>query len=217
MEKLKNQLAKRNVFSSDISIIRYKFQLNHTISDILEKHTSFLKIKPISPFPNSPQSSRVDSRIANMLRSHTNFSNIELLSPLLTSPKLRSDPRITNMLRRHSNFLNLKPISPIPTSPERANSSIISTTISLKNFKVPKSKNTLIQPSTNSETCSFHISNKLSKFCMDCFLIVNSIEPFSSESEVKNLDYVASCRRHIFTLPHEKPCDNCFWINYLKH
>lgn len=190
------------------------FQFDSVKHNILDEHKNIMQSRRISPiFEQLTIPSQLmlehSQKIENILKIHRDFLDLELVSPF-PEPTVRVDPRISHMLKKHKDFLNLRPISPIPVSLSECR--IQSSLENIKTKQTSQSLTNLTKQVDNLQACNFHLFNKLYTFCIDCFSIING----PSLSCMKNLNFIASCRRHIFTQP-DKPCQDCFWVNYAKH
>lgn len=71
-------------------------------------------------------------------------------------------------------------------------------------------KNSAIQ-FKNASFPSFDKSN------FDFFINGTEIPLFSSTDEIKYVNQLFSCNNHVFSPPRNKPCESCFWTNWIKH
>lgn len=187
--------------------ISINFQLDDSVRNILDEHKNFLEKYPkaLSPLPESLK--KVKPRILS----------------IVTIPEEKRITFVRNTFKPLGSSQNMKKNSDF----KEIKSCIIHSTNKplqfcidcfLSNYLGPEFEQDsgLAQSAKNFKNTFFpSFDNDDSNF--DFFIDGTELPLFDTLIEIKYLEQVFSCKKHIFSPPREKPCDSCFWINWLKH
>lgn len=187
----KNDTLNRSDFKS-----QHDFKLSDKIQSILTQHKNFFKLRPITPISTRGLESR-----ENILEQQKNSLENNQISQILTS----TNNFEKNCLNKKTESCNLhKSIKPL-------------------NFCVDCFFANYFSPEfqTNVEHQNFVSKFKEASFPsfehpqFDYYINGTNVPLFNNSN--KNLEIVYSCKKHIHSPPRDKPCSDCFWINYSYH
>lgn len=217
-------------------ISKSQVKLFHTkVAKILSEHKNFSKIKPISPIYSPCSDFSIDEKIIqDILLQHRQFQKLIPIS-FLTSPEKKTI-HLNQRFETDETFFKGHHFTSLRT-PEETLADIRKIKIcSLHSTNRPSKPcidcfflnyfNSEFDSGYELSISTFHLKNEIFSPIIDDLDfnvfpendIQNTELPlFDSNDEFKLLDFTVSCHRHIFTPPHDRPCDNCFWLNYLKH
>lgn len=190
--KKKISSTNNRLFKND-TLNRGDFKLSDIIQSILTQHKNFLKLRPISPIFTRCLESR-----ENILEQQIN--SLECNQILTSTNNFEK-----NCLNKKTKSCNLhKSIKPLNFCVDCffANyfSSEFQTNVEHQNF-VSKFKEASF-PSFEHPEFDYYING-------------TNVPLFNNSN--KNLEIVYSCKKHIYSPPRDKPCSDCFWINYSYH
>lgn len=181
--------------------IRYKtksagrIQSSDFIQKILQQHKIFQKFQPFSPLATSPQPKVVSTEILPK-----NFINRCDEKKWVFSKKVAKVSSVEETIQRCVSHVSEKPFK-------------FCIHCFFENYLGSNFYNDL-----ESRRVARKFKNSQFVFYEDQeFLIEGTEIPlYDLHEKTINENVIASCKKHIFS-PPQKPCDTCFWINYLKH